>query len=181
MILDWMRQVTVDLCRYLPDFLYRKDSKNRSLLQVLANEHNTIRVDELNLIKQLYPDTATDEIEQFEDMLGMGVPDTDDVIVRQNRIVQRYQNKDMSTLSFMTDLVNRFGAAYIVEYNNLYIFNVYTTCRDSEKIRSMLKLLSIYKPAHIGIIVYIGFSWNGIINFNGSQTYGSDMTEWSDE
>lgn len=44
----------------------------------------------------------------------------------------------------------------------------------------MQNTIIYYKPAHLGLNVYLGFSWNGKIQFDGKYTYDSSITKWEE-
>ena len=58
--------------------------------------------------------------------------------------------------------------------------NIYTTATNTDDLKQMQNTIIYYKPAHLGLNVYLGFSWNGKICFDGTYTYGSSITKWEE-
>ena len=77
---------------------------------------------------------------------------------RRKKVLVKLQGTQTSTVSFLGKVVNAYGYGYIEEHNDKYYFN----------------------PAHLGLNVYLGFSWNGKIQFDGKYTYGSSITKWEE-
>ena len=40
-------------------------------------------------------------------------------------------------------------------------------------INIVITQLNIYKPAHLGYAIYLGYSWNGKIYWNGEATFST--------
>lgn len=151
-LLDWMRHTIVDLRPYVPPFLYKQDKENDTLLQTLSEEHEAVRLGELDIQNQISPQTVTSEIQKYEDMFAITPLADDSDAIRKNRILQRYRNKNSSTLAFMLALVNQYGYGEIEEHNDKYYFIVNVDSGRKEVQTYLKEQIELYKPAHLGMI-----------------------------
>lgn len=46
--------------------------------------------------------------------------------------------------------------------------------KDTETLSKLIAQLDIYKPAHLGYAIYLGYSWNGKIHWDGETFLNSD-------
>ncbi len=148
-ILDWMRREIVDLRRYVPPFLYRHDKENDTLLQTLIEEHETVRLGELDVQNQLSPQTAP-HLEIYERMLGITPLLEDTEAVRRRRILLKYRYHISSTVAFMTALVSQYGTGSIEEHNDEYYFVADIGAEQADQLKYIKEQIELYKPAHLG-------------------------------
>ena len=169
---DWMRQETVDISKYLPEFL-QKDGNFSAITSACSMEHEEIRTVLQDIFDQFFVETATWGLSMYERVWGL-IPAADETYeYRRKQILIHMAGTSMSTVKFLTQIVNTYGSGYIKEYNNEYYFNIYAACNDPAALLKMKEDIGIYKPAHLGFTIYLGYSWNGNINFDGSSTYGT--------
>ena len=45
--------------------------------------------------------------------------------------------------------------------------------KDTTTLQKLITQLNIYKPAHLGYAIYLGYSWNGKIHWNGEATFST--------
>ena len=45
--------------------------------------------------------------------------------------------------------------------------------KDTTTLQKLITQLNIYKPAHLGYAIYLGYSWNGKIYWNGEATFST--------
>lgn len=152
----WLRSKTVDLSEYLPAFL-QSDTEFNVLTDTLSREHERVRVDTADLLNQVIISTATWNLEQWENMLGLTVNPSDTYEQRRNRIIIRLNYKAAATKPFMESLANRFiknGTATLVEDNEHYLFHFKVDADDMDKlvidIKGIHEGVDLYKPAHLG-------------------------------
>ena len=69
MILELLRDKKVDLLKYLPEFL-GKDAQFRETANVLSNEHERIRIDISDVARQIFVETATWGLDEWETVYG---------------------------------------------------------------------------------------------------------------
>lgn len=175
---NFLRIDPVDLARYLPAFL-EKDPAFQHALLALSSEHETQRLQLMDVTKQFFVKTATWGIPDWETFLGLQYNADDILEKRKNRILIALKGPQTTTLERVTDIVNAYGTGNVEEHNDKYYFIVFTTRTDEASLKEMRETIETYKPAHLGCYVYLGWAWNGKINFDGTYTYGTSMTEWS--
>lgn len=179
MTFELLRTTPVNVLRYLPDFL-AKDPIFKLSQETLSWEHEKSRLEIIDIAKQLFVSSATWGLDDWERNydLSHGMNDTYDY--RRNKLFEKMRGARTSTVDIMNKIVQTYGSGYVEEHNDRYYFNVYTTCKDVGMLQEMRKQILMSRPAHLGINIYTGYSWNGHINFDGTYTYGSSNTEWSD-
>jgi hypothetical protein len=170
-----MRQNTVDISKYLPKFL-QEDENFRAVTDVTSFEHEHIRRELQDIFAQFFVTTATWGLEMWERVFDL-IPTSDEIYeYRRNQVLLKMRGAGMSTVAAMTKIVNTYGSGYIVEDNARYNFSIYCTS-ETTALTKMKQQIEIYKPAHLGYIVYLGYSWNGNIIFDGSHNYDAAIEE----
>jgi hypothetical protein len=177
---ELLRTTPVNVLRYLPDFL-SKDPVFKLQQDTLSWEHEKARLEIIDITKQLFASSATWGLDDWERIYNLSYGSDDTYDYRRNKLLEKIRGARTSTVEAMNQIVQTYGSGYVEEHNALNYFNVYTTCKDSAMLQEMRKQILTYKPAHLGTNIYTGYSWNGHINFDGTYTYGSSNTEWSDE
>lgn len=172
-----LRTQTVNISRYLPDFL-QKDDNFRAVCEACSWEHEKMRRAILNVLDQFFVGSATWGLEMWERVLNLHPAPTESYAFRRKKIIAKLQGSNTSTVALMNQIVNAYGFGYVEEHNDKYYFNIYTTCLIEADRRAMKEQILFYRPAHLGVNVYLGFSWNGFINFDGTYTYGTSRQEW---
>lgn len=175
---DFIRDKEVDLSKYLPSFL-AKDPEFAAKLKAESAAHDDVRQAMLDLLNQFFVSTATWGLDNWEQFLALAHDTTDTNEKRRNRILISLRGANTTTLENVRKIVQTYGTGYVEEHNDEYYFIIFTTESDAEALKEMRRKIETYKPAHLGCYVYLGWSWNGKINFDGTYTYGTSMTEWS--
>ena len=179
MTFELLRTTPVNVQRYLPDFL-AEDPVFTLLQGTLSWEHEKLRLEIIDMTKQLFASSATWGLDDWERVYNLSPGTNDTYDYRRNKLLEKIRGARTSTVDAMNQILQTYGAGYVEEHNDLYYFNVYTTCKDAGMLQEMRKQILTSKPAHLGMNIYTGYSWNGHINFDGTHTYGSSNTEWSD-
>lgn len=75
----------------------------------------------------------------------------------------------------MNSIINLYSVGHIEEVNEEYYFKVYCIMNDTdtETLSKLIDQLDIYKPAHLGYAIYLGYSWNGKIYWDGEATFST--------
>lgn len=180
MTFELLRTTPVDVLRYLPDFL-AKDIVFKLLQDTLSQEHEKLRLEIIDITKQFFISSATWGLEDWERIYNLAHGSDDTYDYRRNKILEKIRGARTSTVDAMDNIVQTYGSGYVEEHNERNYFNIYTACKDTAMLKEMKKQVLIYRPAHLGINIYTGYSWDGHINFDGTYTYGSGNAEWSDE
>lgn len=176
---EFIRKNQVDVSKYLPEFL-KNDGEFKAVCDVHSMEHERIRKLLPEVFAQFSPYTATWGLSLWEKVLEL-YPDpgsTDNY--RRAQILARLKGLNTSTIDFMNTVINTYGRGYIEEHNDRYYFNVYVACNDNAALTMLKHDLVIYRPAHLGINIYLGFAWNGGINFDGKNNFNATELDWSD-
>ena len=175
---NFLRVIPVDLKRYLPQFL-EHDPTFAATLESLSKEHEKQRLTLMDITKQFFVKTATWGLSDWEEFLDLKPDAGDSDEKRRARILIALRGSQTTTITRVNDIIAAYGTGHVEEHNDKYFFIIYTSTTDKTSLEEMQKKIEIYKPAHLGCYVYLGWSWNGKINFDGTYTYGTSMTEWS--
>lgn len=171
---DWMRQSRMDILKYLPHFL-SKDPMFRRAAETCNEEHDRLRLALQDLADNFFVSTATWALPLFESLLGIRASDGESDEFRRQRILFKLQHVDVSTKDFMNSIINLYSVGHIEEVNEEYYFKVYCIMNDKDTttLQKLITQLNIYKPAHLGYAIYLGYSWNGRIHWNGEATFST--------
>lgn len=171
---DWMRQSRMDILKYLPNFL-SKDPMFHCAAETCNEEHDRLRLALQNLSDNFFVNTATWALPLYESFLGIKPSDGDSDEFRRQRILFKLQHVDVSTKDFMNSIINLYSVGHIEEVNEEYYFKVYCIMngKDTTTLQKLITQLNIYKPAHLGYAIYLGYSWNGKIYWNGEATFST--------
>lgn len=171
---EWMRQSEIDVLAYLPRFL-QKDPMFYHTADTCSAEHNRLRLSLQDLVNNFFVSTATWALELFESFLGLQAVDGETDDFRRQRILFKLQHVDVSTVDFMNSIINLYSVGHIEEVNEEYYFKVYCIMdeNNTDALQKLISQLDIYKPAHLGYAIYLGYSWNGRIYWNGEATFST--------
>lgn len=171
---DWMRQSRMDILKYLPNFL-SKDPMFHCAAETCNEEHDRLRLALQDLADNFFVNTATWALPLYESFLGIKSSDGDSDEFRRQRILFKLQHVDVSTKDFMNSIINLYSVGHIEEVNEEYYFKVYCIMngKDTTTLQKLITQLNIYKPAHLGYAIYLGYSWNGKIYWNGEATFST--------
>ena len=171
---NWMRQSRMNILSYLPHFL-SKDPMFRRTAETCNEEHDRIRLALQDLANNFFVSTATWALPLFESFLGIRASEGETDEFRRQRILFKLQHTDVSTKTFMDSIVNLYSVGHIEEVNEEYYFKVYCIMNDKDTatLQKLITQLNIYKPAHLGYAIYLGYSWNGKIYWNGEATFST--------
>lgn len=176
---EFLRQGKIDITKYLPMFL-QKSGVFKATADAESAEHERILNAIQNIFKQFYVSDATWGLSLWENVLGIQSKDGYTYDLRRANILTRLRGLKTSTLAVMEGIVNTYGSGYIIEHNDRYYFNVYCSAPSDEAIQAMHDDLVVYRPAHLGLNIYLGYSWDGDITWDGSHTYDTHNLDWSD-
>lgn len=146
-----LRKKPVYTLRYLPDFLSKDDVfKNTAL--ICDKQHEKLRVDLLDLKNQIFIETATWRLSDWERVLNISVKPNATYDERRNQILLKFQGANAVTEKFMNNLINMFcenKTGYIVPHNSEYYFEVCVSADDKINWKELLETVNLYKPAHL--------------------------------
>lgn len=146
-----LRKKPVYTLRYLPDFLSKDDVfKNTAL--ICDKQHEKLRVDLLDLKNQIFIETATWRLADWERVLNISVKPNATYDERRNQILLKFQGANAVTEKFMNNLINMFcenKTGYIMPHNSEYYFEVCVSADDKINWKELLETVNLYKPAHL--------------------------------
>lgn len=146
-----LRKKPVYTLRYLPDFLSKDDVfKNTAL--ICDKQHEKLRVDLLDLKNQIFIETVTWRLADWERVLNISVKPNATYDERRNQILLKFQGANAVTEKFMNNLINMFcenKTGYIVPHNSEYYFEVCVSADDKINWKELLETVNLYKPAHL--------------------------------
>ena len=147
----------------------------RRAAETCNEEHDRLRLALQDLADNFFVNTATWALSLYESFLGIKPGDGDTDEFRRQRILFKLQHVDVSTVDFMNSIVNLYSVGHIEEVNEEYYFKVYCIINDKDTgtLSKLIAQLDIYKPAHLGYAIYLGYSWNGKILWNGEATFST--------
>lgn len=176
---EFVRPGKVDITKYLPAFLL-KDNEIKAVCDAESKEHERILDAIKDVFDQLYVPTATWGLALWEKVLDIYPDKTATYEYRRAQILYRLRGLKTTTKAAMNEIINTYGSGYIEEHNDRYYFNVYCLCNDAAAKKMMKNAIVMYRPAHLGLNIYLGYSWNGAITFDGSKTFSTSQEDWSD-
>ena len=148
-----LRQTPVKTLKHLPKFLPKdNDFKNTAL--ICDDEHEKLRLAILDVKNQLFVETATWGLSDWERVLDISVKDGATIKDRRTQILLKLQGANVVSKVFIVKLINNFlndASGTIVEHNKEYYFDICFnngSLFDWEGLREAIKL---YKPAHLGV------------------------------
>lgn len=152
-----LRRTPVKTLKHLPKFLpIDDDFKNTELIS--DDEHERLRLAVLDVKNQLFVETATWGLSDWERVLDLSVKENADIEDRRIQILLKLQGTTTVSETFMNNLINMFcknKSGYIIQHNSEYWFELCTSGDDEIKWKELLKAVNTYKPAHLGFAVVI--------------------------
>ena len=153
--MSWLRPDSVDISKYLPDFL-QSEEDFRNVLTVESSEHERQRLIIADLLAQMFIDTADWALARWETVLQLTPRATDTIEERRNRILLKLYGRQTSTVDFMRRLAKRYctddTVVSIDEHNSEYAFDVRLEGELLDK-PGLKEAIETYKPAHLGCYI----------------------------
>lgn len=153
MILYLLRQKPVKTLKHLPKFLpIDDDLKNTALIS--DEEHEKLRLDVLDVKNQLFIETATWGLSDWERVLGISVKENINLSDRKTQVLLKLQSANVVSEKFMMNIINQFlndNSAKIVQHNDKYYFDVIFNKDSCFDINGLTEAVELYKPAHLGL------------------------------
>lgn len=167
----FLRNLPADISRYLPQFL-QTDEHFKGLLTACSTEHEKYRLLLDELSNQLYVQTATWGLADWERILALQPNATDDYAQRRNRILLYLQGRQISTVDFLERLVKRYlssdGSDHIVEHNDQSTFHVFIDSGKVLYLKDLHEGLDTYKPAHLAYDIILAMKRRFFLNRAGA-------------
>lgn len=167
MIFNLLRTYKVDVLRYLPKFL-SKDNTFKGTQDSLSEEHERQRLLIIDICKQLFVESATWGLDDWERVYGLHnkhLP-TDQ---RRNLLLVKMQGAQTITEEKLQEIVNLVYPpknAVVKENTGPNTFKVIVDTIDAlDEIR---RVVEIYKPAHLSYVLSHSFTSKGPMMISGA-------------
>lgn len=155
-----LRRTPVKTLKHLPKFLpIDDDFKNTELIS--DDEHEKLRLDILDVKKQLFVETATWGLSDWERVLDLSVKENANLEDRRIQILLKLQGANTVSETFMNNLINMFcedKSGYIIQHNPEYWFEVVLNGNQKLDLDSLSDAIETYKPAHLGYIYSVNIA-----------------------
>ena len=155
-----LRRTSVKTLKHLPKFLpIDDDFKNTELIS--DDEHEKLRLAVLDVKNQLFVETATWGLSDWERVLGISVKENAGIEDRRIQILLKLQGLNTVSEAFMNNLINMFcedKSGYIIQHNPEYWFEVVLNGNQKLDLDSLSDAIETYKPAHLGYTYSVNIS-----------------------
>lgn len=155
-----LRRTPVKTLKHLPKFLPTdNDFKNTELIS--DDEHEKLRLAVLDVKNQLFVETATWGLSDWERVLGISVKENAGIEDRRIQILLKLQGLNTVSEAFMNNLINMFcedKSGYIIQHNPEYWFEVVLNGNQKLDLDSLSDAIETYKPAHLGYTYSVNIS-----------------------
>ena len=153
MIFELLRTYSVDVLRYLPQFL-AEDPTFKNVQDTLSWEHEQYRLKIIDILKQFFVETATWGLADWERVFDLHPAASDSYAERRGQLKAKIQGAGTITLKTMDDLVN----SVVPAKDAVFVENVAPgVCRVDVQLAINLtqirQIVDTYKPAHLTCII----------------------------
>lgn len=167
MIFNLLRTYKVDVLRYLPKFLSR-DSTFKATQDSLSEEHEKQRLLIIDICKQLFVESATWGLDDWERVYGLHNKHLP-IDQRRNLLLVKMRGTQTITESKLQEIVNLVYPpknAVVKENTGPNTFKVIVDTIDAlDEIR---RVVEIYKPAHLSYLLSHAFTSKGPMIISGA-------------
>ena len=167
MIFNLLRTYKVDVLRYLPKFL-SKDGTFKATQDSLSEEHEKQRLLIIDICKQLFVESATWGLDDWERVYGLENKHLS-IDQRRNLLLVKMRGAQTITEEKLQEIVNLVYPpknAVVKENTGANIFKVIIDTIDAlDEIR---RVVEIYKPAHLSYLLSHAFTSKGPMMISGA-------------
>lgn len=168
MILELIRNRKVDLLEYLPEFL-AKDARFKETADTLSREHERLRLEIADVARQLFVETATWGLDDWERVYGLTHNTDDTYALRRGRLKAKMMGAGTVTKELMNQLVNSVVPGKDAEFIENVAPNVFRIdLQTAAALDEIRKIVNIYKPAHLTCILSHALKAEGILYIGGA-------------
>lgn len=149
MIFELLRTYKVDVLRYLPKFL-KSDGSFKAIEDTLSEEHEKQRLLIIDICKQLFVETATWGLDDWERVYGIETDKDLPAEVRRENLLIKIQGAQTVTINQLEKLINNVvptDDATVIENTAPNQFKV--VMETAIAIDEVRKVVEHYKPAHL--------------------------------
>lgn len=167
MIFNLLRTYKVDVLRYLPKFL-SKDGTFKATQDSLSEEHEKQRLLIIDICKQLFVESATWGLDDWERVYGLENKHLS-IDQRRNLLLVKMRGAQTITEEKLQEIVNLVYPpknAVVKENTGANIFKVIIDTIDAlDEIR---RVVEVYKPAHLSYLLSHAFTSKGPMMISGA-------------
>ena len=167
MIFNLLRTYKVDVLRYLPKFL-SKDGTFKATQDSLSEEHEKQRLLIIDICKQLFVESATWGLDDWERVYGLENKHLS-IDQRRNLLLVKMRGAQTITEEKLQEIVNLVYPpknAVVKENTGANTFKVIIDTIDAlDEIR---RVVEIYKPAHLSYLLSHAFTSKGPMMISGA-------------
>lgn len=167
MIFNLLRTYKVDVLRYLPKFL-SKDGTFKATQDSLSEEHEKQRLIIIDICKQLFVESATWGLDDWERVYGLENKHLS-IDQRRNLLIVKMRGAQTITEEKLQEIVNLVYPpknAVVKENTGVNTFKVIIDTIDAlDEIR---RVVEIYKPAHLSYLLSHAFTSKGPMMISGA-------------
>lgn len=167
MIFNLLRTYKVDVLRYLPKFL-SKDSTFKATQNSLSEEHEKQRLLIIDICKQLFVESATWGLDDWERVYGLENKHLS-IDQRRNLLLIKMRGAQTITEEKLQEIINLVYPpqnAVVKENTGANTFKVIIDTIDAlDEIR---RVVEIYKPAHLSYLLSHAFTSKGPMMISGA-------------
>lgn len=152
MIFNLLRTYKVDVLRYLPKFL-SQDSTFKGTQDSLSEEHEKQRLLIIDICKQLFVESATWGLDDWERVYGLHNKHLS-VDQRRNLLLVKMRGTQTITENKLQEIVNLVYPsknAIVKENTGPNVFKVIVDTIDA--LDEVRRIVEIYKPAHLSYLI----------------------------
>lgn len=167
MIFNLLRTYKVDVLRYLPKFLSR-DSTFKATQDSLSEEHEKQRLLIIDICKQLFVESATWGLDDWERVYGLHNKHLP-IDQRRNLLLVKMRGTQTITESKLQEIVNLVYPpknAKVRENTGPNTFKVIIDTLDA--LNEIRRVVEIYKPAHLSYLLSHAFTSKGPMMISGA-------------
>lgn len=149
MIFELLRTYKVDVLRYLPKFL-KSDGSFKATEDALSEEHEKQRLLIIDICKQLFVETATWGLDDWERVYGIETDKDLPAEVRRENLLIKIQGAQTVTINQLEKLINNVvptDDTTVIENTAPNQFKV--VMETAIAIDEVRKVVEHYKPAHL--------------------------------
>jgi hypothetical protein len=167
MIFELLRTYKVDVLRYLPKFL-KSDGSFKATEDALSEEHEKQRLLIIDICKQLFVESATWGLSDWERVYGIKTNKHLTIKQRRQNLLVKIQGTKTITVKQLETIINQVVpvcGAHVLENTNPNEFKVaLDVAAYVEKVR---ELVDKYKPAHLTYVIAELYQANNYIYIGG--------------
>lgn len=170
MIFNLLRTYKVDVLRYLPKYL-SKDTTFKGTQDSLSEEHEKQRLLIIDICKQLFVETATWGLDDWERVYGLENNRNLSIDDRRSYLLIKIQGSQTITENKLQEFINLVyppGSAVVKENTGPNRFSVLLDTADA--LNEIRNVVEVYKPAHLTYAIAHEFNARGPIVAVGAVT-----------